>query len=105
MMEEKTQPKSVIGIGETFNSLKPEVQSTLDKIFSQVELVSHTLNLLEKRLSFSEDRLMDMVSYIKDHDVSVRPRIVTGYPSFTNQVVEDGGNLPYIVRPLSLIHI
>ena len=90
----------MIGIGETFKSLKPEVQSTLDKIFSQVELVSHTLNLLEKRLSFSEDRLFEMMTYIKDHDVSVRPRIVQGYPSFANG--EDSSNIPYIVRPTQL---
>ena len=71
--------KSIVNIGETFKSLKPEVQSTLDRIFSQVELVTHTLGLLEKRLAFSEDRMMGVMNYIKDNDVSHRPKIVSGY--------------------------
>lgn len=83
MQAEEVAPqvqKSVINIGATFKSLKPEVQTTLDKIFSQVELVSNTLTLLEKRLIFSEDRMMDVMNYIKDNDVIHRPKIVQGYP-------------------------
>jgi hypothetical protein len=74
----------VINIGATFKSLKPEVQTTLDKIFSQVELVSNTLTLLEKRLIFSEDRMMEVMNYIKDNDVVHRPKIVQGYPQFSH---------------------
>lgn len=76
-----------MNIGETFQSLKPEVQTTLDKIFSQVELVSHTLSLLEKRLAFSEDRMMGVMNYIKENDVVHRPKIVQGYPQFSQQQV------------------
>lgn len=45
-------------------------------------MVSHTLNLMEKRIAYSEDRMMEVMNYIKDHDVSHRPRIVSGYPNF-----------------------
>jgi hypothetical protein len=53
------------------------------------------LGLLEKRLAFSEDRMMGVMNYIKDNDVSHRPKIVSGYPQFHNpmfapsQQVED----------------
>ena len=54
----------------------------MDKIFTQVELVSHTLNMMEKRIAYSEDRMMEVMNYMKDHDVSVRPKLVPNYPSF-----------------------
>lgn len=80
--EEAVVKKSAVNIGQTFKALKPEVQTTLDKIFTQVELVSHTLNMMEKRIAYSEDRMMEVMNYMKDHDVSVRPKLVPNYPSF-----------------------
>ncbi len=77
--------RSAVNIGETFKALKPEVQTTLDKIFSQVELVSNTLGLLEKRIAYSEDRMFEVLNYIKDHDVSIRPKLVPNYPTFIPQ--------------------
>ena len=101
--------KNATNIGETFKALKPEVQSTLDKIFSQVELVSNTLNLLEKRIAYSEDRMFEVLNYIKDHDVSVRPKLVPNYPTFIPSMLghNQPGNGPlhevsepgYIIRP------
>jgi hypothetical protein len=55
----------------------------LDKIFQQVEIVSGTLSLLEKRVAYSEDRMFDVLNYIKDHDVGIRPKLVPNYPMFT----------------------
>jgi hypothetical protein len=91
------------------------VQTTLDKIFSQVELVSHTLHLLEKRIAYSEDRMGDVMNFIKDGDVLVRPRLVQGYPQFNqaqssllmSQQHEDVGSehLGYIVRPMENMNI
>lgn len=100
--EESPVKKSAVNIGESFKSLKPEVQTTLDKIFSQVELVSHTLHLLEKRIAYSEDRMSEVMNFIKDGDVQVRPRLVPGYPQFHNfsaHTEEFSEQLGYIVRP------
>lgn len=74
--EKQVAAKSAVRIGDAFRSLKPEVQTTLDKIFSQVELVSGTLALLDKRLQYSENRMMEVMNYIKDSDVAVRPKLV-----------------------------
>lgn len=80
------QRSNPINIGETFKALRPEVQTTLDKIFQQVEIVSGTLSLLEKRVAYSEDRMFDVLNYIKDHDVGIRPKLVPNYPMFTPQL-------------------
>lgn len=101
---------NAINIGETFKALKPEVQSTLDKIFSQVELVGNTLTLLEKRIAYSEDRMSDVLNYIKDHDVSIRPKLVANYPTFVPMMgshlnlsndgpLGDSTEQGYILRP------
>lgn len=100
LVEEERQAarQSAVKIGDAFKSLKPEVQTTLDKIFSQVELVSGTLALLDKRLQFSENRMMEVMNHIKDQDVSVRPRLVQGYPQFNlsnNPLFSED----YIMRP------
>jgi type I site-specific restriction endonuclease len=100
--EKPVANKSAVRIGDAFRSLKPEVQTTLDKIFSQVELVSGTLALLDKRLQFSENRMMEVMNYIKDSDVSHRPRLVPGYPSFNlenNPAFNNNAEPDYIVRP------
>ena len=85
-MSSNIQRSNPVNIGETFKALKPEVQTTLDKIFSQVELVSNTLTLLEKRIAYSEDRMFDVLNYIKDHDVAIRPKLVPNYPTFMPQI-------------------
>lgn len=83
--EKPVAEKSAVRIGDAFRSLKPEVQTTLDKIFSQVELVSGTLALLDKRLQFSENKMMEVMDFIKDQDVSHKPRLISGYPQFNLQ--------------------
>lgn len=44
--------------------------------------MSNTLTLLEKRIAYSEDRMFDVLNYIKDNDVSIRPKLVPNYPTF-----------------------
>jgi hypothetical protein len=55
--------------------LKPEVKATLDKIVYQVELVSKTLQLLENRVAMNEDRMTEVVDYVKYNDLSFRPKL------------------------------
>ena len=73
-----------------------------------MELVSNTLNLLEKRIAYSEDRMFDVLNFIKDHDVSIRPKLVPNYPtfvpSFSGHHFADGPSTEihepgYIIRP------
>ena len=74
------------------------MQTTLDKIFSQVELVSGTLALLDKRLQYSENRMMEVMNHIKDADVAHRPKLVPGYPQFNLSANNPLFSEDYIVR-------
>lgn len=44
-------------IGPTYNMLRPEVKTCLDKVMYQLDLCKNTLGLLEKRISSSEGNL------------------------------------------------
>lgn len=44
-------------IGPTYNMLRPEVKTCLDKVMYQLDLCKNTLGLLEKRISTSESNL------------------------------------------------
>jgi len=68
------------------------------------------LTLLEKRIAYSEDRMSDVLNYIKDHDVSIRPKLVANYPTFVPMMgshlnlsndgpLGDSTEQGYILRP------
>lgn len=44
-------------IGPTYNMLRPEVKTCLDKVMYQLDLCKNTLGLLEKRISHSESNM------------------------------------------------
>jgi hypothetical protein len=55
--------------GVTYRKLKPEVKTTLEKVVYQLELVAKTLQLMEQRVVDSEDKLQDMMTFIKMQDL------------------------------------
>lgn len=55
--------------GVTYRKLKPEVKKTLEKVVYQLELISKTLQLMETRVVDSEDKLQDVMTYIKTSDI------------------------------------
>lgn len=50
--------------------LKPEVKQCLDKLIYQLDLCRNTVSLLENRITSNENRLHEIVDYIKDEDIS-----------------------------------
>ena len=50
--------------------LKPEVKQCLDKLIYQLDLCRNTLGLLENRMSINENRLQEVVDYIKTEDIN-----------------------------------
>ena len=61
--------QKVIG-GITYRQLKPEVKQTLDKVVYQLELVAKTLQLMEQRVIDSEDKLQEVMTFLKHNDLS-----------------------------------
>jgi hypothetical protein len=55
--------------GITYRKLKPEVKLTLEKVVYQLELVAKTLQLMETRVMDSEDKLQEIMTYIKYSDL------------------------------------
>ena len=55
--------------GITYRKLKPEVKQTLEKVVYQLELISKTLQMLEMRIMDGEDKLQEVLSYIKRGDL------------------------------------
>ena len=55
--------------GITYRKLKPEVKLTLEKVVYQLELVAKTLQLMETRVMDSEDKLQQIMTYIKFSDL------------------------------------
>ena len=52
--------------------------------------------------------MIDVMNYIKDHDVSAKPRLVQGYPHFPGSILlnnslssqqDQSEGLPYTLRP------
>lgn len=62
--------------GMTYRKLKPEVKKTLEKIVYQLELVGKTLQLMEQRVMDSEDKLQEVMAYIKSTDLEFKPSLV-----------------------------
>ena len=55
---------------------------------------------MEKRIADSEDRMSLVMTFIKDNDLSHRPKIIGGYPEYAAKV----SSLPpygdnYLIRP------
>ena len=59
-----------VAIGPTYNMLRPEVKSCLDKIMYQLDLCKNTLGLLERRISTSESNLQGVMEFIRTEDMS-----------------------------------
>jgi len=55
--------------GMTYRKLRPEVKQTLEKIVYQLELVGKTLQLMEQRVMDSEDKLQEVMTFIKTSDL------------------------------------
>ena len=55
--------------GVTYRKLKPEVKQTLEKVVYQLELISKTLQMLEMRIMDGEDKLQEVLTYIKRGDL------------------------------------
>jgi hypothetical protein len=60
----------------TYRKLRPEVKKTLEKIVYQLELVGKTLQLMEQRVMDSEDKLQEVMSFIKTTDLDYKPELV-----------------------------
>ena len=57
-------------IGPTYNMLRPEVKTCLDKVMYQLDLCKNTLGLLEKRISTSESNLQSVMEFIRNEDIN-----------------------------------
>ena len=53
----------------TYRKLKPEVKQTLEKVVYQLELVGKTLQMMEQRVTDSEDKLQEVMTFIKESDL------------------------------------
>lgn len=60
----------------TYRKLRPEVKKTLEKIVYQLELVGKTVQLMEQRVMDSEDKLQEVMSFIKTMDLDYKPLLV-----------------------------
>lgn len=60
----------------TYRKLRPEVKKTLEKIVYQLELVGKTLQLMEQRVMDSEDKLHEVMSFIRSTDLDYKPQLV-----------------------------
>lgn len=49
----------------------------MHKIVTEVELVNRTLVLLAQRVAISEDKMSEVLNYIKDNDLSFVSSLVT----------------------------
>jgi hypothetical protein len=56
--------------GPTYRMLKPEVKQCLDKLIYQLDLCRNTLNLLETRMTINENRLKEVVDFVKTEDIN-----------------------------------
>lgn len=68
--------------GVTYRKLKPEVKKTLEKVVYQLELISKTLQLMETRVVDSEDKLQDIMTYIKASDIEYVSLILHSFNIF-----------------------
>lgn len=57
-------------IGPTYNMLRPEVKTCLDKIMYQLDLCKNTLGLLERRITHSESNLSSVMEFIRTEDIN-----------------------------------
>jgi len=61
------------------------VKQTLEKIVYQLELVGKTLQLMEQRVMDSEDKLQEVMTFIKTSDLDyVSSLTITIYCSFSS---------------------
>ena len=68
-----TETEKIFGnqaIGPTYNMLKPEVKTCLDKVMYQLDLCKNTLGLLERRISTSESNLSAVMDFIRYEDIN-----------------------------------
>ena len=59
--------------GLTYRKLRPEAKATLEKIVYQMELLAKTLQILEQRIIDSEDKLFQIMTFIKTSDIDYQP--------------------------------
>ena len=57
-------------IGPSYRQLKPEVKETLDKIVYQLDLCRNTIGLLEQRITTNENKLANVMEFIKSDDLN-----------------------------------
>ena len=67
--EEDLSPAAQVVKGMTYRKLRPEVKQTLEKIFYQLELLGKTLMMMEQRIVYSEDKLQEVMDFIKESDL------------------------------------
>ena len=63
-------------IGPTYNMLRPEVKTCLDKVMYQLDLCKNTLGLLEKRISNSESNLQAVMEFIRTEDINYVSKVI-----------------------------
>ena len=85
-------PAAKVVKGITFRKLRPEVKATLEKVVYQLELIGKTLLLLEQRIVDSEDKLQDVMQFIKESDLEYQPQIINQVLSM-NRFDENTGEL------------
>ena len=55
--------------GITYRKLRPEVKLTLEKVIYQLELCAKSLKLLESRVINGENKLQNVMDWIKNNDI------------------------------------
>ena len=76
-------------IGPTYNMLKPEVKTCLDKVMYQLDLCKNTLGLLERRISNSEGNLQHIMEFVRTEDINyvsqIQSTLTSLFSFFSNQ--------------------
>ncbi len=68
---QKPPPK----LGEGYHILRPEVKATIDKVMYELELITKTMCVMETRIASSENKLQNVLRYIREDDLQFRPQL------------------------------
>jgi hypothetical protein len=91
--ESEMSPSRKVANGLTYRKLRPEAKATLEKIVYQMELLSKTLLVLEQRIIDSEDKLFELMTFIKTNDMEYQPQTANTFLGMTN--FEEGKGAPF----------
>ena len=60
-------PQSATHVNSSQEKLPSELAGAIDKIVGQMEMISTTLDILERRVAASENQITNLSNFIKDY--------------------------------------